>query len=248
MLSILRKGCGSVLEAKATHLTKSVVESFKAQFLSGALKPGQALPSERELAAQLNVSRTTVRDAITALRVMGLVEVKQGKCATVTAPSLENILEPLMMVFPMEQANILNLLELREIFEPQCVALATKRTAPNELQQIGEHLKEMRCRQGDTIRYAEADYDFHQAIMRATHNEMIIVFTTVFRNLLFSLQKRMAALPEPEPLLRTHERVYEAMLLGDSRQAADRMFELVSNTKADYIRSTLNQTDQTTET
>jgi DNA-binding FadR family transcriptional regulator len=229
-----------VAEGKATHLTKRVVESFKARFLDGELKPGEALPSERELAAQLNVSRTTVRDAITALRVMGLVEVKQGKCATVTAPSVENILEPLMMVFPMEQANILNLLEFREIFEPQCVFLATKRAAPNEIQQIGEYLKEMRRLQGDTARYAEADYHFHQAIMKATHNEMIVVFTTVFRNLLYNLQKRMAALPEPEPLLITHERVYEAMVLGDPQQAADRMRELVANTKADYIRSTLN--------
>ncbi len=114
---------------QATNLTRSVVETFKKQFLSGKIKPGDKIPSERELSEQLNVSRTTIREAIIALKVMGLVAVQQGKRARVTAPSVNNVLEILSLVAPLDQTNILNLLELREIFEPACVFLATKRVS-----------------------------------------------------------------------------------------------------------------------
>ena len=226
-----------MLEAKATNLTKSVVDSFKEKFLKGDLKPGQNLPSERDLAQQMNVSRTTVRDAITALRVMGLVEVKQGKRAVITSPSIDTILEPMSLVFPLNESNILSLLEFREVYEPQCVFLATKRVAPNELQKIKFLLDEMERLKSDVQRFAKADFDFHQAIMEATHNEMIVSFTTVFRSLLFNLQIRMALLPEPEAAHIKHERVYEGMLNGDPKKAADLMFELIADTKRRYLKS-----------
>jgi crotonobetainyl-CoA:carnitine CoA-transferase CaiB-like acyl-CoA transferase len=67
------------MEQKRKHinLTRSVVESFKEKFLNGEIHPGEKLPSERELAEQMNVSRTTIREAIIAIKVMGLIEMKQ---------------------------------------------------------------------------------------------------------------------------------------------------------------------------
>ena len=88
------------LEAKTMNLTKRVVESFKEKFLSGEIKPGDILPSERDLAEQLKVSRTTVREAIIALTVMGLIEKQQGKRAIVSVPSADSIFELFSFVIP----------------------------------------------------------------------------------------------------------------------------------------------------
>ncbi len=231
-----------IFAEKSPNLSSNFVDLFKEKFLNGELKPGQPLPSERELAAQYNVSRTTIRDAITTLRGLGLIEVHQGRCATVKAPSMDNLIEPLTMMLPMNHESILNLLEFREIFEPQCVFLATKRAAPSEIQKIGQYLEAMKQfkNSNDSTGAVEADFNFHQAIMQATHNEMIVVFSSAFRSVLYNLQKRMALLPNTASLDVKHLQVYEAIVSGDPKTASERMVELVAGTKARYIRTTAN--------
>lgn len=204
--------------------TRSVVETFKDQFLSGKIKPGDTIPSERELTEQLNVSRTTIREAIIALKVMGLVDVQQGKRARVTAPSVNNVLEILSLVAPLDRTNILNLLELREIFEPACVFLATRRVSASELSTIQQKLDYMMRSPDDLDTFFKADYEFHRAIMLATHNDMIVMFYNVFQPLLESLHKRIV-MTSQETI--SHEKVLQAMMKGNSELASDLAREII---------------------
>jgi len=220
--------------AQATNLTRSVVESFKEQFLSGEIKPGDTIPSEREFAEQLNVSRTTIREAIIALKVMGLVDVQQGKRARVTAPSVDNVLEILSLVVPLDQTNILNLLELREIFEPACVFLATKRVSASELSIIQQKLDYMMRSPDDLDAFFKADYEFHKAIMLATHNEMIVMFYNVFQPLLVSLHKRIV-MTSQETI--SHKKVLHAMMKGNSEQASDLAREIIIAARDRLLKS-----------
>ena len=220
-------------EAKPTNLTKRVVESFKEKFLSGELKPGDTLPSERDLAEQLKVSRTIIREAIIALTVMGLIEKQQGKRATVCAPSAESIFELFSFVIPLDQSNILNLFELREVFEPYCANLATKRATPNELQTIGQHLHKMGNSIDDVEAFLAADHEFHRSIILTTHNEIIITFYNFFKPLFKSLYEKIAYIQQETS---SHEKVYQAMLRGNSEEAAERMRELTVEAKVRYIK------------
>jgi GntR family transcriptional repressor for pyruvate dehydrogenase complex len=220
--------------AQATNLTRSVVETFKERFLSGDIKPGDTIPSERDLAEELNVSRTTIREAIIALKVMGLVDVKQGKRAKVTAPSVDNVLEILSLVAPLDQTNILNLLELREIFEPACVFLATKRVTASELSIIKQKLDIMMRSVGDLDAFFKADYAFHRTIMLATHNDMIVMFYNVFEPLLESLHKKIVVSSQ-ETL--SHEKVLQAMIEGNSELASNLAREIIINARDRLLKS-----------
>jgi len=214
--------------AQAANLTRSVVETFKEQFLSGRIKPGDRIPSERELTEKLNVSRSTIREAIIALKVMGLVDVQQGKRARVTVPSVDNVLEILSLVAPLDKANILNLLELREIFEPACVFLATKRVTASELSTILHRLDYMKRSHDDVDTFFKADYEFHKAIMVATHNDMIVMFYNVFQPLLVSLHRRIVMTSQETD---SHEKVLQAMMEGNSERASDLAREIIINSR-----------------
>jgi GntR family transcriptional repressor for pyruvate dehydrogenase complex len=227
-------------KGKAPNLTRSVIETFKERFLSSEIKPGDTIPSERDLAEQLNVSRTTIREAIIALKVMGLVDVKQGKRATVTAPSVDNVLEILSLVAPLDQTNILNLLELREIFEPACVFLATKRVTASELSIIKQKLDNMVHSVGDLNAFFKADYAFHRAIMLATHNDMIVMFYNVFEPLLESLHKKIVVSSQ-ETL--SHEKVLQAMMRGNSKLASDLAREIIINAR-DRLLKTITEEER----
>jgi GntR family transcriptional repressor for pyruvate dehydrogenase complex len=224
----------------AANLTRSVVETFKERFLSGEIKPGDTIPSERELSEQLNVSRTTIREAIIALKVMGLVAVQQGKRAKVTAPSVDNVLEILSLVAPLDQTNILNLLELREIFEPACIFLATKRVTASELSIIKQKLDIMMRSSDDLDAFFKADYAFHKAIMLATHNDMIVMFYNVFQPLLESLHKKIV-MTSQETL--DHEKVLQAMMRGNSELASDLAREIIINAR-DRLLKTISEKEQ----
>ena len=215
-------------KAQATNLTRSVVENFKEQFLNGRIKPGDRIPSERELTEKLNVSRSTIREAIIALKVMGLVDVQQGKRARVTVPSVDNVLEILSLVAPLDKTNILYLLELREIFEPACVSLATKRVTPSELSTILQKLDYMKRSHKDVGTFFKADYEFHKAIMIATHNDMIVMFYNVFQPLLVSLHKRIVMTSQETE---SHQKVLQAMMQGNSERASDLAREIIINSR-----------------
>jgi GntR family transcriptional repressor for pyruvate dehydrogenase complex len=233
--------------AQAMNLTRSVIETFKEQFLSGRIKPGDRIPSERELTEQLNVSRTTIREAIIALKVMGLVDVQRGKRARVKVPSVDNVLEILSLVAPLDQMNILNLLELREIFEPACVFLAVKRVTASELSTIQQKLDYMKRSHDDLDAFFKADYEFHKAIMIATHNNMIVMFYNIFQPLLKSLHQRIVMTSQETD---DHEKVLQAMMKGNNElaydlarkiiiSARDRLYKAISEEEQEIAESSL---------
>ena len=128
---------------------------------------------------------------------------------------------------------MLNLFELREIFEPYCANLATKRATPNELQTIGQHLHKMKNSMDDVEAFFAADHAFHRSIILTTHNEIIITFYNLFKPLFNSLYEKIAYIQQETS---SHENVYQAMLQGNPEEAAERMRDLTVQAKARYIK------------
>ena len=136
-------------------------------------RPGEKLPNEVELSAQLGVSRATLREALRALLVQGVVEVRRGRGTFVTqrAAEVEDFgFDDLARV----KGQLRDLFELRTIFEPQAARLACRRATEEEMAEI------LQCGAAveNCIRAGEdrtnADRDFHAAIVRATHNEFMM--------------------------------------------------------------------------
>ena len=133
--------------------------------------PGSKLPNENELSGELNVSRTTLREAISFLVAQGVLEIRRGKGTFVTEDIPTAGLDLTSLSGLRSRGRARDLFEMRLIFEPATVALACQRATDEELKQIqkkAERVEEIAAEGGD---WPLADQEFHWAIMRASHNE-----------------------------------------------------------------------------
>ena len=132
---------------------------------------GDKLPNENELSAELNVSRTTLREAIRILVAYGVLEIQRGKGTFVTRMALEQ--EPALGQLSDIKVNAKDLYEMRLIFEPEAAYLAAIRGTDAEIKRIlefGQKIeKEIKAGQDRT----DHEHSFHKAIAQATHNEFM---------------------------------------------------------------------------
>src|SRR5467141_4975101 len=113
---------------RASRLYEQIVQQVEESIHKGALKPGDQLPAERELALQFGVSRTAVREAVKTLREKGLVEAYSGRGTFVTNGTSHAIRQSLdLMIRVSQQDGAIHLAELRQVLEPEIAALAASR-------------------------------------------------------------------------------------------------------------------------
>ena len=142
----------------------------------GQFEPGDLLPAERELAAQFEVSRNSVREALRGLEIAGIVETKHGGGSTVRCFSLFGTESPLAMVFEASHDNISDLWEVRRIIEPVLAERAAVRADPDAINWLGAMLDEHReqyLREQDHKSAAAFDREFHAGIARLTGNAVM---------------------------------------------------------------------------
>lgn len=133
--------------------------------------PGSKLPNENELSAALEVSRTTLREAISFLVAQGVLEIRRGKGTYVTESLPDTGLNLTALSSLRAKERAMDLFEMRLIFEPETVALACRRATDEELQQIqkkADRMEQVAASGGD---WPLADQEFHLAIIKASHNE-----------------------------------------------------------------------------
>ena len=133
--------------------------------------PGSKLPNENELSEELQVSRTTLREAISFLVAQGVLEIQRGKGTFVAAQLPTAGLDLTALAGMRSRGRARDLFEMRLIFEPATAALACQRATDEELEQIRKKAEkvELEARIGGD--WPLADQEFHLAIMRASHNE-----------------------------------------------------------------------------
>jgi GntR family transcriptional regulator, transcriptional repressor for pyruvate dehydrogenase complex len=160
---------------QTSRLYEQIVRQVEELILSGKLKPGDQLLSERELAQQFGVSRTAVREAIKALREKGLVEAYSGKGTFITNATSQAIRQSLDLMMRIGQpGNLTQLEEVREILEPDIAALAATRADEQHLATMREAIAVMDRSGQDPDAYIEADLDFHLSLAEAVDNPIIL--------------------------------------------------------------------------
>ena len=133
--------------------------------------PGSKLPNENELSEELQVSRTTLREAISFLVAQGVLEIRRGKGTYVASALPATGLDLTELAGMRSRVRAKDLFEMRLIFEPATVALACQRGTEEELRQIqkkAERMERVAAEGGD---WPLADQEFHLAIIKASHNE-----------------------------------------------------------------------------
>ncbi|MFY9908862.1 MAG: FadR/GntR family transcriptional regulator [Candidatus Sulfotelmatobacter sp.] len=160
---------------RTSRLYEQIVQQIEESVLKGTLKPGDQLPAERELALQLGVSRTAVREAVKALREKGLVEAYSGRGTFITDGTTHAARQSFdLMVKIGQQESSANLAELRLILEPGIAALAAERIEEEYLTAMRDAVAVMDRSLKDPAAYIEADLDFHLALAEAAANPLIL--------------------------------------------------------------------------
>ena len=157
-----------------TSLTQQTAQRlYTLAVVEGRLRPGEKLPNELELARELGVSRTTLREAVRTLAAQGVLEVRRGR-GTFVSQRVREIDDYGFASLDRVKGQLRDLFELRSIFEPQAARLACLRATEEELADILEKGAAVEaCIRAGRDR-VEADGAFHAAIVRATHNEFMV--------------------------------------------------------------------------
>ena len=160
---------------RSSRLYEQIVQQVEESIVKGALKPGDQLPPERELAEEFGVSRTAVREAVKALREKGLVEAYPGRGTFITDGTSHAIRQSLDRVAKIGQPEgSAFLAEVRAILEPEIAALAAVRASEQELTSMREPVAVMDEARRDPDVFIEADLDFHLALAEAAANPLIL--------------------------------------------------------------------------
>lgn len=162
-----------LIQRKKTRLYRDIVAQIRQLIQEGSLAPGDQLLPERQLAEKLGVSRSALREALTALDSMGLIDITPGGGACIKKMSIENMVEPLAAIMLKEKESVFELLETRRIIEVEIVKLAAVRASKSDLYQIREAAEEMKNDILNERDAGESDVNFHLAIAKASQNTIL---------------------------------------------------------------------------
>jgi len=163
-----------------TKVYQAAVEQIRDGIENGDWMPGAQLPSERELAEHLSIGRTSVREALRVLEVMGLVEIRPGQGTFVRVNS--NHSQPIQLLQSMlqEDAHVVELLEIRELLEPQIACMAAQSATDEDVAYLSEILKRMERSLAAGQSGVEENIEFHLAMTKAAGNRVLLQFHNLF--------------------------------------------------------------------
>jgi GntR family transcriptional repressor for pyruvate dehydrogenase complex len=210
---------------RTSRLYEQIVQQIEESILKGALKAGDQLPAERELAQRFGVSRTAVREAVKALREKGLVEAYSGRGTFITDGTSHAVRQSLdLMVKIGQPEGSTHLAEVRAILEPGIAALAATRIQESDLATMREAVAVMDRAGQDPDAYIEADLDFHLALAEAAANPLILSLIDSIVGLLREQRLKIFKVSGgPERGQVHHKRILEAMEKRDPEQARETM-------------------------
>jgi GntR family transcriptional repressor for pyruvate dehydrogenase complex len=195
-------------------LVTFVVKRIKEALLNEEIKPGDFLPPEAELAKNLNVGKSSVREALKMLQALGVVEVRRGQGTLICRKPGEESINPLIFQLLMEERSIQDLIDLRMIFEPGITVMAMKRATETEIEAIRETVVRLENCIAEGVPVAEDDLAFHLAILKATHNPFVVrIGETILQLFKLSISTSMRTIPEIA--LRDHKLIFDAFIQKD---------------------------------
>jgi GntR family transcriptional repressor for pyruvate dehydrogenase complex len=212
-------------------ISEEIVSQIKQLISKGELKPGDRIPSERELATMLGVSRPSVREAIMVLEAMGFVESRQGGGTYVKALTEASIMNPLAKLVEMRDPELLrSLAEVRMGLESWSAYLAARRATDSDIAEMRRLYKIMEKQAAKGGWSPDVDAEFHYAITAASHNSLQMhVLDSIHSLFHATIQVALMEFYQQEGhvqlLLTHHHDIMEAIAAHDPELARKKMME-----------------------
>jgi len=191
---------------------------------SGLLRPGDELPSERDLASTLGVSRETVRTAIATLQARQMIEVSHGARTRVLGPGPFPLHESVSTLGDLKHRSFEEVAEARVAVEVQVVRLAARRIKPAQLARLEALVAEQETMLDDPVRFQISDQQFHETVYRACGNELLADVVSDFYG--YALEHRRRALQRKGAIAHSvadHRGIVQALKTGSAEAAVAAM-------------------------
>ena len=208
----------------ATSVVTEVTRRLLDYFTSDTVQPGSRLPPERQLAASLQVGRSAVREALAALEVLGVVEVRPGSGTYLRSSTSELLPQTLSWGLLLGEPKTRELIEVRHGLEVQAARLAATTITDEGLRRLADHLKAMRANKSEFDAFVTADMLFHQELAAGAGNVLLDQMLQSVRSLVRVWVER--ALNDSRHAQRTcteHAAIVKALRSRDPQAAAEAM-------------------------
>lgn len=219
---------------KRSAAAEQAVRRIQELVQGGELAPGERLPPERELARQLGVSRSTLREAIRALVVMNILVSRHGD-GTYVSLEPELLAEPFQFIISISDEALLHLFEVRMVLETECARLAAARIVDGEIEELDRILQDSEAARDDPEELLDRDVELHAAIVRATRNPLLIRIMSGVGALALAGRAKTVGLPGVAATsLADHARIVAALRSGSAEAAGAAMAAHLEHVEAAF--------------
>lgn len=216
------------MEAKAVKhisMANQVFEDLKREIISGGYQPGEKLPSETRLCEIYEVSRTTIRHALSSLQSLALIESRAGDGSFVAEPNAVAVLRPAIARSFLSDQSLMELIEFRQLIEPNVTRIACARASDEDIQKLANIYKAMQASRQDTLKFSELDYNFHIEIARISRNAYVKIMYETVKDILLSAFANITMYRGNFAGLKYHRLILNAFENRDQEMAAQFMQE-----------------------
>ncbi len=218
---------------------EAIIDSIKIDIMSGKIKPGQKLPPERELAKKHNVSRTSIREALRTLEILGVIKSIQGSGNYITGDVEKSLIESMSIMFLLQQIDSLELYQIREALELKAAMLAVQNIDDEKIMKLEKIVAEMAQSEHEATRTA-LDKQLHDTIVAASNNLMMMQILNILSEVITQdIKLRRSEILSDSDNIKRLQKIHEEMVYGlkqrDSQatySAFSKHFELI----AEYLR------------
>jgi GntR family transcriptional repressor for pyruvate dehydrogenase complex len=225
-----------------TTLSEALFEKLVGHVVNGDWKPGDRIPAERELSQQLGIGRASLREALKALELLGIIESRVGD-GTFVCPRSDFMARPLLWAIAgTDQSELQDLIDARLAMEEAVAGFAAERATSEDVQRIQEAHIEMRDHLHEAQLSVEGDMRFHAALSAAAHNQILQHAVELLRNLMKPWIVMKHKIPGAAARsYEQHERVIAAILNRSSAQAREAMRSHIASAGRVVIEEVVSQ-------
>ncbi len=225
---------------KSNKVSQHITEQIRNAIFDGRLKPGDKLPSEKELTEKFKVSKVTLREALRSLEVLGFLEIRKGVSggAFVTEVDMTKARDSFTNFLLFKNLSLKDLSEVRLLLEPYIADRATLTITKEDLQRleelIGESEKAVRSNVGSESRKIEIE--FHRIIASITGNPILMFILDFVENLLIDTKEILRPGKDfSGKVLRAHKRIYRGLLERDVKKVHEEMVKHIREVEKDLL-------------
>jgi GntR family transcriptional regulator, transcriptional repressor for pyruvate dehydrogenase complex len=203
-------------------ITELVVERIKELLERGELKAGSRLPPERDLAEVLGISRPSLRTALKALSVMGVIHAKPGAGTYIADSIPAAFTEPMHFMTLINNTSVAELFEARRIIEAGLAELAAEHATETDIAALNREIAAMRKAIGDPEIFLKHDIQFHQTIARISRNKLMSGVMDTIAHLLYAIRRQtIAQASDFDEAVEWHRKIVAAIQKHDGKRAKD---------------------------